>query len=949
VSVPANYIYSEEEASVESKQALLEKIDARSARIGVIGLGYVGLPLVVEFARAGFSSIGFEVDAAKVEAVNRGKSYIPDVPGYLVAGLVASDQLQATTDFSALKDSDIIIICVPTPLRKTKEPDVSYILAAAEKIQASLRSGQLIILESTTYPGTTDEVLRPMFDSTGLKLDEDYFLAFSPERIDPGNERFNTRNIPKVVGGVSAASTEVAAAAYAGIVDNVHRVSSARVAETCKLLENTFRSVNIGLVNELSQLCYTLGIDTWEVIEAAATKPFGFMAFYPGPGIGGHCLVGNETIIVRSVDDASERVESLATVFSEQVADPRTSKFEAGGGEIIYKPRLEALSLNTETQLPEWKPVSYLFRRQYNGPLVTITTSDNRRLTATDQHPMLVSDGDGQVRQVFAKDLTAGDRLPIHCLPAPVMGALEGIIASSKLDLLPLLPGELVAKTRVRIIGGIWRDHRATLKKRLRAESVQEFIRQNYIPLSDYLALERSGDLNLPHESLRLHTGRGPSATSFPAVVNITPQLARLVGYYLAEGCITRDRGRDRVRFSFNRAETEFIADVRSILETELGVGVSLIHSRIDQVTHIRVASLLFGWLLSDVLNCGRNSSEMRVPDILMNASPVHRRELLKGLLRGDGDVYVRVGEQRYQKNGRNYVSRNASAEVGFFSGSPQLFQQTVYLLQNLGFTPTFKRTKPHLQLKGQAQLSRMRDWLGSKGARLERYFAESRRTVASKTFKHAGLLTTVPIKSIDIKSTEQPVMVYSVEVDDTHTFATSYGIYVHNCIPLDPHYLSWKARIHGFEARFISLAEEVNSRMPEHVAALVTEGLNRQRKPVNGSQILILGVAYKRDIDDVRESPALAIIEKLKKLGGEVSYHDPYIPEIKLDGESERLRGVALNEEIIAGADCVVIVTDHRKIDYGWVAERATLLVDTRNATRELRDGKWAEKILRL
>ncbi len=442
---------------MDRKQELLEKIATCRARVGVIGLGYVGLPLVVEFARAGFKSTGFEADAWKADAINRGKSYIPDVPSYLVAGLVASDRLQATTDFAALKDSDLTIICVPTPLRKTKEPDVSYILAAAEKIQAHLHPGQLVILESTTYPGTTDEVLRPMFDSTGLELDKDYFLAFSPERIDPGNERFNTRNIPKVVGGVSEASTEVAAAAYGAIVEKVHRVSSARVAETCKLLENTFRSVNIGLVNELARLCYTLGIDTWEVIEAAATKPFGFMAFYPGPGIGGHC-------------------------------------------------------------------------------------------------------------------------------------------------------------------------------------------------------------------------------------------------------------------------------------------------------------------------------------------------------------------------------------------------------------------------------------------------------------------------------------------------------------IPLDPHYLSWKARMHGFEARFISLAEEVNSRMPEHVVELITAGLNKQRKPVNGSRILILGVAYKRDIDDVRESPALAIIDKLKKMGGEVSYHDPYIPELRLDGEGEQyLQGVELSEEAIARADCVVIVTDHRKIDYRWVAERAALLIDTRNATRDLRDEKFSEKIIRL
>jgi len=925
-------------------------VAARSARIGVIGLGYVGLPLVIEFARAGFKSTGFEVDPGKAEEINRGHSYIPDVPSYLVAGLVASDTLQATTDFSALKDADVIIICVPTPLRKTKEPDVSYILAAAERIQACLRPGQLVILESTTYPGTTDEVLRPMFDSTGLEVDKDYFLAFSPERIDPGNERFNTRNIPKVVGGVSEASTEVASAVYGAIVENVHRVSSARVAETCKLLENTFRSVNIGLVNELSQLCYTLGIDTWEVIEAAATKPFGFMAFYPGPGIGGHCLVGEETVIVRSADDASERIESLAAIFSEQYADAHARKFTVDGAEVIYQPRLEALSLNTETQLPQWKPVRYLFRRLSEGHLVTITTSDNRRLTVTDQHPMLVSDDNGRLRQVFAKDLAVGNRLPIHCLPAPIMGGLEGAIASLTLDLLPLLPPVLRAKARVRIVGGSWREHRAALKKRLRVELVQEFIRQDYIPLNDFLALEQAGDLNLPHQSLRLRTGRGPSATSFPAVVSITPQFARLIGYYLAEGCITREHDRDRVRFSFNRAETEFIADVRSILETELGIKTSLIHSRIDQVTHIRVASSLFGWLLNEVLGCGRRSLEMRIPDLIVNASPAHQRELLKGLLRGDGDVYVSVGEHNYQKNGRSYTCHNATAEVGFFSSSPQLFQQTIYLLQTFGFTPTFKRTKPHLQMKGYEQLIRMRDWLGPKGARLERYFTESRRTTASKTFKHAGLLTTVPVKSVEIKSTEQPIYVYSVEVDDTHTFTTSYGIYVHNCIPLDPHYLSWKARMHGFEARFISLAEEVNSRMPEHVVELVTAGLNRQRKSVNGSRILILGVAYKRDIDDVRESPALAIIDKLKKMGGEVSYHDPYISEIKLDGETgERLSSIKLGPEVIAESDCVVIVTDHHKIDYSWVAEGAALLIDTRNATRGLRDEKFAEKIIRL
>lgn len=438
----------------ENKKHLLDKISARTARIGVIGLGYVGLPLVVEFARGGFNSTGFEVDAKKADAINRGVSYIPDVPTGQVAEMIAAKRLSATTDFSLLKDQDVIIICVPTPLRKTKDPDVSYILTASEKIQACLRPGQLIILESTTYPGTTDEVLKPIFDETGLKLDDDYFLAFSPERVDPGNEKFNTKNITKVVGGVTETSVEVAAAVYSAIVEKVHPVSSARVAEACKLLENTFRAVNIGLVNELARLCDTLGIDTWEVIAAAATKPFGFMPFYPGPGIGGHC-------------------------------------------------------------------------------------------------------------------------------------------------------------------------------------------------------------------------------------------------------------------------------------------------------------------------------------------------------------------------------------------------------------------------------------------------------------------------------------------------------------IPLDPHYLSWKARMHGFEARFISLAEEVNSRMPDHVVDLVARGLNNHRKPVNGSKILIMGVAYKRDIDDMRESPALGIIEKLQSLGADVQFHDPYVEEIHLEGNGHRMRGAEMSGELISEADCVVIVTDHRKVDYAWLTERAKLVVDTRNSTRGLRD--FEEKIIRL
>src|SRR3954447_897154 len=272
------------------KTELIQLITDKKAHIGVIGLGYVGLPLLVEFTSHGFQGTGFEVDEAKANQINAGTSYIGDVPSRKVKEVVDAKRLRATTDFSHLSECDAIIICVPTPLRKTKEPDISYILAAAEQIQQRLRRGQLVILESTTYPGTTDEVLLPMFEEKGLKLDEDFLLGFSPERVDPGNPQFMTHNIPKVVGGVTPDSTVVAAHLYSQIVNDVHAVSSARVAEAAKLLENTFRAVNIGMANEMARLCYALNIDTWEVIRAAATKPFGFMPFYPGPGIGGHCI-----------------------------------------------------------------------------------------------------------------------------------------------------------------------------------------------------------------------------------------------------------------------------------------------------------------------------------------------------------------------------------------------------------------------------------------------------------------------------------------------------------------------------------------------------------------------------------------------------------------------------------------------------------------------------------
>jgi UDP-N-acetyl-D-glucosamine dehydrogenase len=279
------------EILAEPTAAILEeKIRSRRARVGIVGLGYVGLPLAVEFAKAGFSVTGIDVSEEKTRRVNAGESYVGDISSATLAPLVESGKLRATTDFSAVLELDTINICVPTPLRKTKDPDMSFIVSACQDIARHFHAGTLVILESTTYPGTTDELVLPILSKGGLQVGRDFFLCFSPERVDPGNPRYQTVNIPKVVGGYTQACTRLGRLFYAQALETVVPVSSTQVAEMVKLLENTFRMINIGLVNEIAMMCDRIGIDVWEVIDAAATKPFGFMPFYPGPGLGGHCI-----------------------------------------------------------------------------------------------------------------------------------------------------------------------------------------------------------------------------------------------------------------------------------------------------------------------------------------------------------------------------------------------------------------------------------------------------------------------------------------------------------------------------------------------------------------------------------------------------------------------------------------------------------------------------------
>ena len=385
--------------SEDYRGRLLAQVAARELRLGIIGLGYVGLPLAAEFAVSGCEVVGIDVDRQKVDLLNAGESYIADVPTSHIAELVGHGKLSATTDFAALTELDAVSICVPTPLRKSKDPNISYVVAASEEIGRHVRPGTAVVLESTTYPGTTEEIVLPRLIERGLTPGEDIFVAFSPERVDPGNKVWKTRNTPKVMGGVTPACTEVAAAIYSLAVDHLVQVSSPAAAEMVKLLENTFRAVNIGLVNEVAIICDHLGLDVWEIIDAAATKPFGYHRFTPGPGLGGHCIpidplylswklrgLDYEARFIALADNINSNMPrhvltKIADALNEEAKPVRGSKIVILG--VAYKPNVDDLR-----ESPALDVIALLHERGanvvYNDPYVPVVAMEGLTLKSAE-------------------------------------------------------------------------------------------------------------------------------------------------------------------------------------------------------------------------------------------------------------------------------------------------------------------------------------------------------------------------------------------------------------------------------------------------------------------------------------------------------------------------------------------------------------------------------------
>jgi UDP-N-acetyl-D-mannosaminuronate dehydrogenase/intein/homing endonuclease len=909
--------------------ALLERIAAGDVRVGIIGLGYVGLPLARAFCDHGIAVLGFDVDPAKVERLRRGESYIKHISPETVRAM-RQRHFEPTADFRRLDEPDAILICVPTPLTESRDPDLTYVVSSARSIAERLRPGQLVVLESTTYPGTTRDVVLPILTAGGLRAGADFFLAFSPEREDPGNPQFSAPAIPKVVGGLDPASLELASALYGKVVVRVVPVSSPEVAEASKILENTYRAVNIALVNELKVIYSRMGIDVWEVIEAARTKPFGFQAFYPGPGLGGHCLAGSETVRVRG--PSLDTVLPLSDLF-ERIRG-RQQPIRIGDAEVVGCPDLETLSIDPETGVAGLQPASLLFRRPFQGVMIEIQLAGNRRLRVTDRHPMLVVEED-RLSVRLARDLRPGDRLPQLGRSTP---GDDSPSDDPCIDLLSALPDEVVDRLHVRLRDLHW-GHLEPLLKARYGGTVRDSIEKDSLSARRFLELEP--ELKVGRDRVMLLSGRGSSHTSFPALLQLTPDFCRLLGYYLSEGCITEDGGIPRVRFTFHREEEEFNRDVREIL-AGLGGGSSARDDRTWRSTTVRAGWVVLGHVLRDELRAGRGSLTMKIPAVVTSASPRHHEAVVSGLLRGDGDVDIHTGLRAFRKRGRKYRHALNSGQVGYFSSSAEPLAQAENLLLGLGLHCTRKKGRPHIRMAGRENLERLAELLGGdKGRRLQQLADARLRPLLARSVRRWSGGTSVAVVGVTSMLSDESV--YSLEVPGHHTFATTGGIFVHNCIPIDPFYLTWVARKHGLSTRFIELAGEVNTAMPAYVISKVADALNDRRKSVKGSKITLLGMAYKRDVDDPRESPGFELMEQLLERGAEVEYNDPHIPALPAMRRYPELRMASreLTEEYLASRDCVLIITDHSAYDWSWIARHATLIVDTRGATRGVADPK--------
>ena len=844
-------------------------------KIAIVGLGYVGLPLAVAFGKSRFAPvIGLNKSKGRIDSLLAGHDPNKDVPD----ADIAAAQVEYTLDPAILARANFIIVTVPTPITQARQPDLTLVREASETIGKYIQKGTVVVYESTVYPGVTEEVCAPIIEEeSGLKCGGDWKIGYSPERVNPGDHEHTLERIVKVVSGMDAETLDLVAAVYGEICKaGVHKAPNIKTAEAAKVIENIQRDLNIALMNELTLIFHRLRINTKDVVEAAGTK-WNFHKYQPGL-VGGHCYSGDQRITL--LNGHSHKVRTLMEYFNELQKNKIITKRQIGEISILYpKEAIKTLSFNRTTHKAEFAPVK-AFSLRPGGIGLRITTAGNHRVEVSTKHPM-ITDEQGEWFVKHAEDLAVGDRLPL-LQDFPQRGGLR-----QEIDLIQAMPKEWHGRYRVKRKEGTWREDKAMLEvKKHTGKKASNFYHLNYLPLSIYLELERKGVMPVAHKDAVLVSGRGGgSFQAIPAVIKFDAAFARLVGYYLSEGCITHEAKAARVRFTFNRNETETITDCCSLIK-KLGVlRFSRYEDKQFQASQIKISSELIAYLFEKVLCLGVRSEDARIPEELLYASDEIRWNLLTGLLRGDGGVDWHYSHHLYQKNGKTYRHARNIANVSYFSISPELFHGIQLLLMSFGIPFTLDAKRPLLEIQGTEHLTRVRDcFIDAKRKKLENYFGHKLRAPRSKIFKQHNGYVTAPVRSIE--HITLPAM-YSVEVEKTHTVVTDNGLITHNCIGVDPYYLTYRAQELGYNSEVILAGRRINDWMPEYVADLTIRGLVEAGKAVQGSRVLVLGLTFKENIRDIRNSKIADTIKKLQSYGVQVLGYDPnlYEEEVKKFG----------------------------------------------------------------
>lgn len=823
------------EEAIDYMGRMKEIIRSKSHPIGIVGLGYVGLPLAMAFANKGYKVIGVDTNLRRVEDINAGVSPITDVKNVSLRRMVSKDFIKATSYHAELKKAFVIIMCVPTPLNKQKQPDLSYIEASSAEVGRCMYDGSLVILESTSYPGTTREVVDNILRDTGK--DKKYFLAYSPERVDPSSRSFTLRNTPKLVAGIDEESAELAIQLYSNIVKKVVPVSRPEIAETAKVFENVFRNVNIGLVNELAMMCEKLGISVWEVLDGAETKPFGFMRFNPSPGVGGHCFTP-ETLVM--TEYGPERIDTIKV-----------------GTRVLSK----------DGKLHN---VLRVYKRWYSGDMVTLKARGLLPVTMTPDHNLYVAK-DGRPPKNGRKH---------H----PISGV-----------------------STVQVLSDIY-------KIRAGNASISNYTIWPHINYDNVIAPEYA-----------------------------TTEYVLLAGWYLSQGNLDISYKQNggirsaRIQIALNANNIDDVDSVKKLLPSVVnqvkitGGGYPVHESSVrvqDRGTCIvlRQGCTQLATMIQN--DFGKYALFKRLPPWILWGKLDYARDILVGMFHGDGNSAKSVGALSYS------------------TISPHLAFGAKILLDRLGIPATMK-TQQHKNRKYIAysinvsngphavKLSKLLDFPLKCNPGSGRDMLLDRedgfiyhRVQSTKQNKYTGY-------------------VYNLWVDDTNNYVAPIGV-VANCLPVDPYYLDLKANEVGFHSRFIRDALDINEGMPEYVVQGVAKVLNDNLgKSLSSANILVLGIAYKPDVGDIRESPSVEVLKLLLNAGAHVTYHDPYVNEL-IDPSLAYVRGDRELIDAVSRSDCVVMITNHSKYNYikEKIIERANLFYDTRGWTRGLPDEG---KIVRL